>query len=331
MMTVQSWGERGIVQHLARLATRGPGVVVGTGDDAAGLAFPKPKGQLLLVACDALVEGVHFSRRISTPEEIGGKLAAVNLSDIAAMGGKPLALVTTMAFPATTSVAVVQGIARGIRAGCRKYGAAWVGGDTTGSPAGIFLDATVLGTVTRRRALRRRGARPGDTLVLLGECGLSALALDGLRRGQRLPPGLRRRHVAPRPLLAEGEWCARSGMVSALTDLSDSLREEIENLTVAFGRGARVALDRLPAAGPWRGIESKRRLAYQLDGGEDHSLLAAVRKGSWPAFLDRYPRPLARPVPLGLVTGTGKLEFTLAGQPVHPPRRHYRHFITNCQ
>lgn len=326
MKTVRSWGERGILRHLARLATRGPGVVVGIGDDAAGLAFPKRAGQLLLVACDALVENVHFSRKISTPEEIGWKLAAVNLSDIAAMGGKPLALVTTMVFPAKLPVTVVKGIARGFRACCRKYRAAWVGGDTTGSPAGIFLDATVLGTVARGRVLRRRGARPGDTLVLLGECGLSALALDGLRRRARIPPGLRRRHTAPRPLLAEGEWCARSGLVSALTDLSDSLREELENLTTAFGLGARVALDRLPAAGPWRGMEAKPRLAYQLDGGEDYSLLAAVRAGSLPAFLRRYPRTLARPVPLGVVTETGKIEFTVAGKPVRLPRRHYRHF-----
>lgn len=325
---MRQWGEAGLLDWLRRTARHGPGTAIGIGDDCAMVQPPRGRHERLLLASDAMVEGVHFRLDWSTPAEIGWKLAAVNISDIAAMGGTPRWLTVSAALPAATPVATVKALFGGIRRCCAAYGVELVGGDITGSRSGMVLDAAITGTVDARHAVRRDGARAADVLVLLGECGQSAYALDCMRRGKRMAPALRRRHCAPRPLLREGQWCAQSGLVSAMTDLSDSLYEELDNLVTAHGQRAMVELFLLYRKdGPLAKLTDRQRVQYQLHGGEDYALLVAVPARHYNAFRCRYPRGLARPRAIGIVgSGGGGLDVRYENRPWTGNGREYAHF-----
>ncbi len=325
---MRQWGEAGLLDWLRRTARHGRDTGIGIGDDCAMVTPPRGRHERLLLASDAMVEGVHFRLDWSTPAEVGWKLAAVNISDIAAMGGVPRWLTVSAALPAATPVMTVKALFGGLRRCCAAYGVELIGGDVTASRRGIYLDAAITGMVDARRVVRRDGARDGDLLVLLGESGLSVYALDCLRRGKHLPPALRRRHCAPRPLLREGQWCARSGLVSAMTDLSDSLLEEIASLTTAYGKLAMVECGCLPAAsGPLAGLPERQRLHYQLHGGEDYALLVTVPARQYPAFCRRYPRGFARPQVIGVVGGgQGGLDLRCDGELWRPSGRGFAHF-----
>ncbi|HNW94296.1 MAG TPA: thiamine-phosphate kinase, partial [bacterium] len=323
-MTMREWGERGLLNWLRHTAEHGRDTALGIGDDCAMVRMPRDRHARLLAASDAMVEGVHFRFDWSTPAEVGWKLAAVNISDIAAMGGVPRWLTVSVALPAATPVTTVKALFGGIRKCCRAYGVELVGGDVTGSRTGVFLDAAITGTIDARRVVRRDGAGDGDMIVLLGECGLSAYALDCLRRGTRLPAALRRRHCAPRPLLREGQWCARSGLVSAMTDLSDSLGEELDNLITAHGKRALVELGALQdGRGPLAKLPERQRLQYQFHGGEDYALLVTVPAKHWPKFRRAYPRRYARPRVVGVAGGgRGGLDLRLDNEPWREAGRH---------
>ncbi|HEY5999502.1 MAG TPA: AIR synthase related protein, partial [bacterium] len=162
---------------LVRLFAGAPGrlrrgaVVIGPGDDAAAVR-PAP-GTTLLLTTDLLAEGVHFRRGWAPPPDLGWKLAAVNVSDIAAMGGRPLWALLSVALPPGLDAAFAAGVARGLRAAARRFGFALVGGDTCASDAGVFLSLTLAGAAGPR-LLTRAGARPGDALFVTGHLGASA-------------------------------------------------------------------------------------------------------------------------------------------------------------
>ncbi|MEY2668654.1 MAG: hypothetical protein RJA59_1292, partial [Pseudomonadota bacterium] len=234
-------GEFELIERFTRPFTQGEGVRLGIGDDAAVLR--PPPGEDLVATVDAVVEGVHFTRRFR-PEEIGWKALAVNLSDLAAMGARPLWALLALATPPTADPARLVRIGRGVAACARRHGLSVVGGNVTAARE-LSLSVTVLGSVRRGRALLRSGGRPGDLLVVSGTLGDAAL---GIRPGAA--PRLRDRQRRPVPRLALGRGAV--GIARAAIDISDGLLQDLGHLCAASGVGARVEVERLPLSAAYR-------------------------------------------------------------------------------
>lgn len=255
-----------------------PAVVIGPGDDAAVTSLGR--GARLLLTTDLLAEDVHFRRRWARPADLGWKLAAVNASDIAAMGGRPLWALLSLALPPGLDRSFAAGVARGLRSAARRLGFALVGGDTCASAAGVFLSLTLAGEAGPR-LLTRDGARPGDRLFVTGDLGASTLGLAALERHGGAPPAapLRRcarRHLRPEPRLAFGAALAGTGLASAALDVSDGLSRDLGRLCAASRVGAEVWADRLPVlASTSRAARLLGRdpTAAALHGGEEYELL----------------------------------------------------------
>ena len=273
-------------RELAGAALTGS-VLFGPGDDAAAIRVQP--GRVLLMTCDMMVEHVHFRREWATPEQIGWKAMVQNISDIAAMGGEPAGAVASLAAPSDLPSDIPEEIARGLIAAASEFGAALVGGDLVGSPGPIVVDVALTGWVEEDLMLRRRGARPGDAILITGALGASAAGLgvlqqgihgDGLPAGRMVgPPEIARAlqaHHTPRPRLAEARIIAQSRLVTAMMDLSDGLADDLPRLCAESGVGARIRCDRIPVDPACRAFASgigKTALEMATAGGEDYELL----------------------------------------------------------
>lgn len=279
-MRIERLGERGLIRRIrASMGSTAPGVRVGIGDDAAVLE-PTP-GSWLLATTDLLVEDVHFRRRSASPADIGWKAMAVNLSDIAAMGGFPRFALVALGCPATTEVEEVDLFYEGLTAAAAPHGVRVVGGDTVASPAGWIVNVSLLGETTRAPRLRS-GARPGDLVAIVGTLGRSAAGLAVLESKEQLdlPPDVLddvvQAHLRPVARVPEGKWLGAAPGVHALIDLSDGLATDLGHIALESGVTARVELACLPVA-PSAGTVAK---ALDLDplrlattGGEDYELV----------------------------------------------------------
>lgn len=308
-------GEFELIDLFTRtLPLRGEGVLVGVGDDAAVLR--PPRGERLVATADAIFEGVHFDRRFEPPD-VGWKALAVNLSDLAAMGARPLWALVALALPRATRPERVAGIARGLGACARRHGVTVVGGNVSRARQ-LSLTVTVVGAAAH--PLRRDGARPGDVLLLSGTVGDAAL---GLRRGAS--PSLARRQRRPTPRLALGR--ALHGIASAAIDVSDGLVQDLGHLCRASNVGAIVRLEDVPLSAAYR--RATRRAADPwapaLSGGEDYELCVSVPARKVAAALAAARRagtPLA--VVGAILVGAGVRVVDREGAP-HRVRRGHDH------
>ena len=287
--TVADRGEAWVIEVMRRQAGPAPAGGLGIGDDAAVL--PLPAGRLL-VSQDMLVEGVHFRRDWMPPELIGAKAVAANVSDIAAMGGHPLACVVALALPGSLTAAWLETLLAGLARQAREAGAPVVGGDTVGSPAGLVIDIAILG-LALEDPVERRGAAPGDCLVVTGALGGSAAGLACFQKGAAWPGAARweaaalRRHACPPVRVAAGR--VLGAYAHAMTDISDAFVTEVDALVSPMGLGAAVHQEALPLFAEGSdvaralGQPADRPLAWALFGGEDYELLAAVPPEAWPS------------------------------------------------
>lgn len=285
-MTVADLGEFGLIAAIAaRLPPGGP-AAVGIGDDAAVLAVPA--GQPV-ATMDLVVEGRHFRRDWSAPADVGGKAAARNLADVAAMGATPVALLVGLAAPGDLPAAWAEGLVDGIAAECARAGAAVVGGDVSSADS-IMIAITALGEMAGRTPVTRAGARPGDVLAVAGVLGHSAAGLALLSAGLAEPASLVAAHRWPHPGYEAGPEAATLGATSMI-DISDGLVADLGHVAQASGVGIDIGTDRLapgpdllaaatalaPAsaeAGP------APPLSWMLTGGEDHALAATFPRGT---------------------------------------------------
>jgi thiamine-monophosphate kinase len=273
---------------------------VGIGDDAAVLTTSP--GQCLLATTDLLIEEVHFRRRSASPYEIGWKAMAVNLSDIAAMGGVPRYALIALALPPELSVEEVDDLYRGMTALAALHDVELVGGDTCASPHGLVLSLTLLGEASA--PVLRSGARPGDLLALTGSLGLSAAGLALLEQSPRevLPDDRElalTAHRRPTPRTREGQWLQGRGVVHAMIDLSDGLATDAGHIATESGVSVTVRVDLLPISPPVRRIAEATGhdpVALAVTGGEDYELLLTLAPDSSPEvgrhFLNETGTPL---------------------------------------
>ncbi len=262
-------------------------VKLGIGDDAAVLRLPN--GQNTLITVDSLVEKVHFDLRYANPQEIGHKALAVNLSDIAAMGGKALAAVVSVGVGPKISETFFQKMYRGLLHLAHKYDVDVVGGNLTRSQ-NLFIDIAMLGCCKTFKT--RSGARPGDVLAVTGTLGNASAGLYSLkRRGRKNTPGkLLRAQLCPIPRMTEGAYLGKHSSVTAMIDISDGLALDVSRLAQASGVGILIYGDQLPVSNQARAMATKAGLDLLhmvLAGGEDYELLFSVHKDKW-RFIQRH-------------------------------------------
>jgi thiamine-monophosphate kinase len=292
----------------------GAGVEIGIGDDGAVLV-PAPERHLVEVI-DTLVEGVHFPARLD-PADIGFRAAAVNLSDIAAMGAVPRWMTLALSIPAVDE-AWLAGFASGLHTAAVDYELPLVGGDTTQAPL-VVATVHITGEVPPGMALRRSGARAGDTLYVTGTVGDAAAGLAGLQAGNPVRD-LLFRFTRPAARVRYGQ--ALLGHASAAIDISDGLFGDLGKLLAASGVGAELQLDRLPLSPPLRDNftpEAQRRFA--LAGGDDYELLFTASAAV--AVPDGGIVPVT---PIGFITATPGIVCTDHGERVPYDDPGYVHF-----
>ena len=275
-LTLAQVGEAGFVKLLRRRFARpAPGVVLGVGDDAAVLHALGPQA---VVSTDMLIENVDFARRWATPGDIGHKAAAVNLSDLAAMGATPRALVASLALHAHDRVTDVMQLLTRLDQVGRRFGAPLVGGDLSRIDGPWVISVTAMGVASTRGVLRRGLGQPGDALLVSGTLGAAALGLRQLQQGATQANMWTRRQLRPTPQVALGCALARCGRVRSAADISDGLSQDVLHV-VAPGCGAVVDAAVLPVArGFWAAAAKLTHspLDLVLSGGEDFELVLAV-------------------------------------------------------
>ena len=279
-------GEFGLIRRLTADLTARADVVVSIGDDAAVLR-PSP-GRDLVATIDAQVEGRHFLRDVSNPEDIGYKALAVNLSDIAAMGATPQWALVSLLLPPDTPVSLLDGVYRGMRALADEFAVSLVGGNVAATDGPLVVDVALLGAVDEGAAALRAGASVGDAVLVTGLLGAAAAGvltlggeLDQSALDRRAVQEARRAMSHPEPLVREGQAIARSGLVSAMLDISDGLAADLGHLCEASHVGATLnaaAIPIHPAARAVAGALGCDPSSLALSGGEDYQLLFTARR-----------------------------------------------------
>ncbi len=302
--SMKDLGERGLINLLARrFASDLPAGTTGIGDDCA--VFPGKAGELSLVTTDLLVEGVHFRRSRLAPEDLGHKALAVNLSDIAAMGGTPHSAYLSLAIPLDLDARWLEDCIAGLGALAEESGTLLLGGDTTRSPGPLVINLGVLGRVAPDRVKYRAGAKAGDALCVTGTLGDSAAGLcllkDQSDADDQVEAHLVNAHQRPRPHLEEGQFLAGQSPVHAMMDISDGLNQDLGRIMERSSCGARVELTRLPISPQLR--RASRERGWDLErmaatGGEDYCLLTAIEAASLDqlsaVFQERFGRELVQ-------------------------------------
>ena len=281
-LKISDIGEFDLIESIKDGCLYSPGKVMkGIGDDCA--VFGPYDGNLHLITTDMLVEDVHFILGKVDPEDLGQKAIAVNLSDIAAMGGTPLHGVVSIAIPKSTHVSTIHMIYHGMKEMCRKYHVNILGGDTSASHDRLFINVAILGEVPEREVLYREGAKPGDRLYVTGSLGDAAGGLKILTGEAKAPEDVARvltdAHNRPMPSLEMGRIIGRSRLAGAMMDISDGLVSDLRHICEAGHVGARLFHPSIPLSDEVRTLADINRFdPYDLglNGGEDYRLLVTV-------------------------------------------------------
>ncbi len=257
---------------------RAGAVRIGIGDDCAVLGLLP--GQELLVTTDFSLEGIHFRRDWQPPESIGHRCLARGLSDIAAMGGKPVAAFLSLAVPRKLPQAWVRRFTDGLMRLSSKFGITLAGGDTAESPGGVVADIVLIGGVPKGHAVLRSGAHPGDQIFVSGSLGGSAAAILRLQAEstKKVKPQDYARHFYPEPRIEVGSMLRKNGLASAMIDTSDGLSTDLAHICEESGVGALINSDLIPRAHVGNPAHEVG-LDLALHGGEDYELLFTVPKG----------------------------------------------------
>lgn len=318
---MSSSGEFGFIDYINAVFPVPEGTV-GIGDDCAVLTAGEGE---LLFSTDLLMEGVHFLRSESSPEDVGWKAAAVNLSDIAAMGGKPVATFLSIALPKDAQGEWAERFIEGYRQISSQYDLPLLGGDTTSSLRDIAVNVGILGRCQSGKRLMRSGAKVGETIYVTGPLGDSAAGLQAILKGIRRSEEVKtliERHKRPLPRVDAGVILIQSGKVGAMMDISDGIASDMRHIMKASKVGAVIALDRLPLSSELISVCAEQgwdRYWLSTSGGEDFELLFTGPDGL-ENELD------IKVYPVGKIVDGNELTWTVEGSAVDYDYMGYKHF-----
>jgi thiamine-monophosphate kinase len=278
-MKLSRLGEFGLIDRVRRTAVANRGVRLGIGDDAA---WVRVGSDSCLLTSDLLIEGIHFHLKWTSLYDLGYKTLAVNVSDIAAMGGKPAYLLLSLGIPSTLDSDDVEEFYHGIRPLASEHSVALVGGDISIAKS-LFISVCLIG-LAQCPPVTRAGARVGDDIYVTGTLGDSALALKLLKnKSQKLSSlgakFLLARHHRPTARVRAGTTLAKEKLARAMIDISDGLLKDLGHICKASRVGATVMEEALPLSQPYRSLVGKEGTRHALSGGEDYELLFCARQG----------------------------------------------------
>jgi thiamine-monophosphate kinase len=307
-------GERKLIRRIRRLARGGKSLATGIGDDCAVLRVPS--GHELLVTTDFSIENVHFRRDSDPPELVGWRCLTRGLSDIAAMGGEPLAAFLSLAVAGDVPEKWVNRFLKGLLDLAEECKVPLGGGDTAQSESGIQADIVVVGSVPKGKAVLRSGARPGEHIYVTGELGGAAAVLARLGKSKPTGKAVSRhfsRHSRPHARLAVGRSLGQRGVASAMIDLSDGLSTDLEHICEESHVGAEIEAEAIPRA---RIRKQSVALPFALHGGDDYELLFTSAATLPPLVAGVRVTRIGRTVPsagMRLIASDGKASPLKAG------------------
>ncbi len=271
--TLATLGEFGFIERIRQRVRANPEVLTGIGDDCSVCTFPP--GEVLLTTKDLLLEDIHFRRAWIDMYSLGWKSAAVNLSDIAAMGGTALYLHLGLGIPAETALDDLEAFMHGFLSLCEQENATLCGGDTCRSVQGLCISVTVQGSIPPTELCQRSGATPGDIIYVSGTLGDSALALLQLHADEKPEADIALHHHRPQPRLQLGRALASQGIASAMIDLSDGIFADLGHILERSGCGAELDTRLIPLSASVQNHlqQQPQRMPQVLRGGEDYELL----------------------------------------------------------
>ena len=327
-MKVSELGEFGLIELLAKIAgqLKDKSVLIGIGDDAACW---RTEACAQLATSDSLIQDVHFTLSTTTWRELGWKALAVNLSDIAAMGGFPQYALVSLGLPGDIEVASVAELYEGMAELARLFDVSIVGGDSVGAPVVILSLAVVGKAQTTQTVLTRSAAAPGDRIAVTGYLGASAAGLAMLKKGlefdKETAATLREAHLKPHPRIVEGQALARHGVKAAI-DLSDGLVSDLNKLCKASGVGARLFTNQIPVHPVVRRSFGDDSIELALSGGEDYELLFTAQG----EVIDKVRKAMPCPVTvIGEISAEPKMVEVIDehGNEVRLEKEGWEHFV----
>jgi thiamine-monophosphate kinase len=326
-MKVSELGEFGLIDLLAEMAGGGQDkhLLIDIGDDAAAW---KSDDSIQLATVDSFIQDIHFPSGIASWQELGWKALAVNLSDIAAMGGMPRYALVSLALPEDSEVDDVTALYTGMLELAQQYGVAIIGGDTSRAPL-VIITITVLGNSQKKQILTRSSAEPGELVAVTGYLGAAAAGLEMLSKGRQLDieaaTRLRNAFLHPSPRIAEGQLLIEQGVKTAI-DISDGLIADLNQICKASQVGARIEVDRVPVEPTVKAQFGEKSLELALSGGEDYELLFTARA----EVIDRVKRAATCSITVvgGIVAGKGVTVIDRRGNPIDVGKAGWEHFTS---
>lgn len=276
-------GEFEIISQISSQVTVPKGFT-GIGDDCA--IIPQESGMSTLISTDMLIEGTHFLFDSITAYQLGWKSLAVNLSDIAAMGGKPLSSFLSLGLNDKINSAWVSEFIRGYNDLSKIYNCPLLGGDTTKSNSQVCINVTILGTCVAGREIKRLGSKDGDLICVTGSLGDSAaglkLILDSTQESYFTD-----KHYFPIPRVREGQILAETAGVHSMMDISDGIGSDLRHILKASNKSAIVDCKSIPISPQLKNLCKEKgwdALDFALNGGEDYELLFTMSADSNPSI-----------------------------------------------
>ncbi|OGC93346.1 MAG: thiamine-phosphate kinase [candidate division Zixibacteria bacterium RBG_16_48_11] len=284
-MKLSQKGEFGLIE-LIRKKCGWPGkkVILGIGDDAA--VIKSDPNKLLVLTTDALIQTVHFNLDYFSFYQLGWRSLAANLSDLAAMGGRPVCCLVTLGLNDGVSVENLMQFYQGVLALSKRFDCPVVGGDIVRSPRQIVISISALGEVEKTKVAKRSGARAGDLICVTGELGEAQAGLELLLKKRKnkslqFSPALTRKHLLPLPRLAESDFLVHNTKLNSLIDISDGLASDLHQICKESKVGAVIYERKIPLGS--KAVQAarllkKNPLEFALYGGEEYELLFTLTK-----------------------------------------------------
>ncbi len=317
-------GEFGLIDLLAKMAGGGDErLLIGIGDDAAAW---KGDDSIQLATVDSFIEGVHFIPQTTPWPDVGSKALAVNLSDIAAMGGIPRYALVSLALPDDSQVENVAALYNGLLKLAKEYGVTVVGGDISNAPQ-VAISITILGSSPTQQILTRSSAKAGEIIAITGHLGAAAAGMEVLKKKRKLDPEaenhLKNAFLHPTPRIAEGLLLVEQGVKTAI-DISDGLVADLNQICKASKVGARLEVERVPIEPAVKTAFSEGALELALSGGEDYELLFTASA----EIIERVKKAASLPVTaIGEITaGKGVSLVDKTGKPFALKKAGWEHF-----
>ncbi len=284
------------------------------GDDCTVFAMGD---EALVMTTDMLVEDVHFLREASTPEEVGIKSLMVNISDVAAMGAKPIATLLSIALPESAQGEWAEAFMRGYHEASAKEGVALVGGDTTASKDRIAINVVAIGRAPMSNIKRRSAAKVGDIIAVTGKLGISSKGLVDIMFGDVNTVAAKAHRIA-QARTAEGLWLGTRTEVHAMMDISDGIASDIKHIMELSGVGATIELTKVP---------TDYDIRYATTGGEDYELLLTVDSNRFDTLAEDLERATGtRLTAIGTITDDRELRWLENGASTNMELSGFTHF-----